>query len=291
MANDILFGKEEFDNSYNNIIQNLHTLLPTEDLEKFEIDTNIIFENLSNGYVEEEELIPIGDLTDDNLYEIFRKKINEVFDNILLKYGIRSEVVSIFHYEALFTMLNHIKNNVLERETYRLIINGNYNNDETFYMLIEDHIENPTELLEYVEIGEYFFNLVEDMVSVKRNDSNIEMLLLARELYIKDIRFGNTVLFTDIMENRENIMLDLKLGLTTINNLIKNNIDKYFIGEKLVNVEGLILEISFTYLYFNKDNSFRLSNYVNKNYLEETFKLTLDGTQINNIVNTIKIGV
>ncbi len=291
MANDILFGKEEFNNSYNNIIQNLHTLLPTEDLEKFEIDTNIIFENLSNGYVEEEELIPIGDLTDDNLYEIFRKKINEIFDNILLKYGIRSEVVSIFHYEALFTMLNHIKNNVLERETYRIIINGNYNNDETFYMLIEDHIENPTELLEYVEIGEYFFNLVEDMVSVKRNDSNIEMLLLARELYIKDIRFGNTVLFTDIMENRENIMLDLKLGLTTINNLIKNNIDKYFIGEKLVNVEGLILEISFTYLYFNKDNSFRLSNYVNKNYLEETFKLTLDGTQINNIVNTIKIGV
>ena len=291
MANDILFGKEEFNNSYNNIIQNLHTLLPTEDLEKFEIDTNIIFENLSNGYVEEEELIPIGDLTDDNLYEIFRKKINEVFDNILLKYGIRSEVVSIFHYEALFTMLNHIKNNVLERETYRIIINGNYNNDETFYMLIEDHIENPTELLEYVEIGEYFFNLVEDMVSVKRNDSNIEMLLLARELYIKDIRFGNTVLFTDIMENRENIMLDLKLGLTTINNLIKNNIDKYFVGEKLVNVEGLILEISFTYLYFNKDNSFRLSNYVNKNYLEETFKLTLDGTQINNIVNTIKIGV
>ena len=291
MANDILFGKEEFNNSYNNIIQNLHTLLPTEDLEKFEIDTNIIFENLSNGYVEEEELIPIGDLTDDNLYEIFRKKINEIFDNILLKYGIRSEVVSIFHYEALFTMLNHIKNNVLERETYRLIINGNYNNDETFYMLIEDHIENPTELLEYVEIGEYFFNLVEDMVSVKRNDSNIEMLLLARELYIKDIRFGNTVLFTDIMENRENIMLDLKLGLTTINNLIKNNIDKYFVGEKLVNVEGLILEISFTYLYFNKDNSFRLSNYVNKNYLEETFKLTLDGTQINNIVNTIKIGV
>lgn len=291
MANDILFGKEEFTNSYNNIIQNLHTLLPTEDLEKFEIDTNIIFENLSNGYVEEEELIPIGDLTDDNLYEIFRKKINEIFDNILLKYGIRSEVVSIFHYEVLFTMLNHIKNNVLERETYRLIINGNYNNDETFYMLIEDHIENPTELLEYVEIGEYFFNLVEDMVSVKRNDSNIEMLLLARELYIKDIRFGNTVLFTDIMENRENIMLDLKLGLTTINNLIKNNIDKYFIGEKLVNVEGLILEMSFTYLYFNKDNSFRLSNYVNKNYLEETFKLTLDGTQINNIVNTIKIGV
>lgn len=291
MANDILFGKEEFTNSYNNIIQNLHTLLPTEDLEKFEIDTNIIFENLSNGYVEEEELIPIGDLTDDNLYEIFRKKINEIFDNILLKYGIRSEVVSIFHYEALFTMLNHIKNNVLERETYRIIINGNYSNDETFYMLIEDHIENPTELLEYVEIGEYFFNLVEDMVSVKRNDSNIEMLLLARELYIKDIRFGNTVLFTDIMENRENIMLDLKLGLTTINNLIKNNIDKYFIGEKLVNVEGLILEMSFTYLYFNKDNSFRLSNYVNKNYLEETFKLTLDGTQINNIVNTIKIGV
>lgn len=291
MANDILFGKEEFTNSYNNIIQNLHTLLPTEDLEKFEIDTNIIFENLSNGYVEEEELIPIGDLTDDNLYEIFRKKINEIFDNILLKYGIRSEVISIFHYEALFTMLNHIKNNVLERETYSLIINGNYNNDETFYMLIEDHIENPTELLEYVEIGEYFFNLVEDMVSVKRNDSNIEMLLLARELYIKDIRFGNTVLFADIMENRENIMLDLKLGLTTINNLIKNNIDKYFIGEKLANVEGLILEISFTYLYFNKDNSFRLSNYVNKKYLEETFKLTLDGTQINNIVNTIKIGV
>ena len=35
------------------------------------------------------------------------------------------------------------------------------------------------------------------------------------------------------MENRENIMLDLKLGLTTINNLIKNNIDKYFIGEKI----------------------------------------------------------
>ena len=72
---------------------------------------------------------------------------------------------------------------------------------------------------------------------------------------------------------------------------LKVNIDRYFTDDKLVNVNGLILEIAFTYLYYNNDSRFRLDKYVNKKYIEDTFKVTLDGVYINNVVNTIKIGV
>lgn len=291
MANDILFGKKEFTDSYNNIILNLHTLLTTEDLEKFEIDTSSIFENLNKGFLVGEEIVPVSDFNDDHLYDVFREHINNVFDEILIKFGIKSNIISIYHYETIFTVLNNIKNNELERETYSIIVNGDYGIDEKLYMLLEDFTDTPTEIIENIEVGDYLFNLIEDMLTVTRNDSNLEMLQRAYEFYSKDVRFKETKLFEDIINNKENVMMSLDLALDTINTLIKVNIDRYFTDDKLVNVNGLILEIAFTYLYYNNDSRFRLDKYVNKKYIEDTFKVTLDGVYINNVVNTIKIGV
>lgn len=291
MANDILFGKKEFTDSYNNIILNLHTLLTTEDLEKFEIDTSSIFENLNKGFLVGEEIVPVSDFNDDHLYDVFREHINNVFDEILIKFGIKSNIISIYHYETIFTVLNNIKNNELERETYSIIVNGDYGVDEKLYMLLEDFTDAPTEIIENIEVGDYLFNLIEDMLTVTRNDSNLEMLQRAYEFYNKDVRFKETKLFEDIINNNENVMMSLDLALDTINTLIKVNIDRYFTDDKLVNVNGLILEIAFTYLYYNNDSRFRLDKYVNKKYIEDTFKVTLDGVYINNVVNTIKIGV
>ena len=50
-----------------------------EELEEFETSCNLIYDSLQYGISnEEDEIIPIQDFSDDNLYSIFRQEINKV---------------------------------------------------------------------------------------------------------------------------------------------------------------------------------------------------------------------
>ena len=103
---NIMFGRIEFTIAYNNIIKILNSILTTEELEEFETSCNLIYDSLQYGISnEEDEIIPIQDFSDDNLYSIFRQEINKVFDNILLKFGIKSNIISITEYLTIFTLL------------------------------------------------------------------------------------------------------------------------------------------------------------------------------------------
>ena len=119
---NIMFGRIEFTIAYNNIIKILNSILTTEELEEFETSCNLIYDSLQYGISnEEDEIIPILDFADDNLYSIFRQETNKVFDNILLKFGIKSNIISITEYLTIFTLLQNLKCNLLERESYSQI--------------------------------------------------------------------------------------------------------------------------------------------------------------------------
>jgi hypothetical protein len=102
----------------------------------------------------------------------------------------------------------------------------------------------------------------------------------------KDNRFTSTILFKDITENRETIMLDLITGLDAVESIIRNNISNY---EKDTNITNSLLEICFTYLYYNTGNNFRLTKYVNTDYLNIKFKLNYSHVEITNILSTIDV--
>ena len=86
-----MFGRIEFTIAYNNIIKILNSILTTEELEEFETSCNLIYDSLQYGISnEEDEIIPIQDFSDDNLYSIFRQEINKVFDNIFLLIPVES---------------------------------------------------------------------------------------------------------------------------------------------------------------------------------------------------------
>ena len=60
------------------------------------------------------------------------------FDNILLKFGIKSNIISITEYLTIFTLLQNLKCNLLERESYSQIYYGDYGVEDKLYMLLED---------------------------------------------------------------------------------------------------------------------------------------------------------
>ena len=152
---NIMFGRIEFTIAYNNIIKILNSILTTEELEEFETSCNLIYDSLQYGISnEEDEIIPIQDFSDDNLYSIFRQEINKVFDNILLKFGIKSNIISITEYLTIFTLLQNLKCNLLERESYSQIYYGDYGVEDKLYMLLEDLIDSPIEIIENFDVGD-----------------------------------------------------------------------------------------------------------------------------------------
>lgn len=286
-----LFGREDFTLVYNNIILSLHTLLETSDLEEFEVNTNVLFENLASGFPDEENEVIMDIMDDNNLYDIFKVKLSGILDDILLKYGVKSEIETIFGYDKIFEVLNNFKNNSMDKKTYELIIHGDYGVEDKLYMLFENFVENPIELIEQIEVSDMFFDKVEELIADNSLNANIDMVVKALELDGKDNRFKETVLFKRIMSFDENIMLSLKLGFETINTNLKSTISEYMDdNDKIFNVNGLILEIAFAYIYYNDLDVFILSNYVNSRSIETTFNIKLSDSIISNVVNTIKIG-
>jgi hypothetical protein len=160
---NIMFGRIEFTIAYNNIIKILNSILTTEELEEFETSCNLIYDSLQYGISnEEDEIIPIQDFSDDNLYSIFRQETNKVFDNILLKFGIKSNIISITEYLTIFTLLQNLKCNLLERESYSQIYYGDYGVEDKLYMLLEDLIDSPIEIIENFDVGDLFWLKVEE---------------------------------------------------------------------------------------------------------------------------------
>ena len=284
---NIMFGRIEFTIAYNNIIKILNSILTTEELEEFETSCNLIYDSLQYGISnEEDEIIPIQVFSDDNLYSIFRQEINKVFDNILLKFGIKSNIISITEYLTIFTLLQNLKCNLLERESYSQIYYGDYGVEDKLYMLLEDLINSPIEILKNFDVGDLFWLKVEEYVNTIPIDINLEMITRAMNISNKDNRFTSTILFKDITENRETIMLDLITGLDAVESIIRNNISNY---EKHTNITNSLLEICFTYLYYNTGNNFRLTKYVNTDYLNIKFKLNYSHVEITNILSTIDV--
>ena len=225
---NIMFGRIEFTIAYNNIIKILNSILTTEELEEFETSCNLIYDSLQYGISnEEDEIIPIQDFSDDNLYSIFRQETNKVFDNILLKFGIKSNIISITEYLTIFTLLQNLKCNLLERESYSQIYYGDYGVEDKLYMLLEDLIDSPIEIIENFDVGDLFWLKVEEYVNTIPIDINLEMITRAMNISNKDNRFTSTILFKDITENRETIMLDLITGLDAVESIIRNNISNF----------------------------------------------------------------
>jgi hypothetical protein len=153
-------------------------------------------------------------------------------------------------------------------------------------MLLEDLIDSPIEIIENFDVGDLFWLKVEEYVNTIPIDINLEMIERAMNISNKDNRFTSTILFKDITENRETIMLDLITGLDAVESIIRNNISNY---EKDTNITNSLLEICFTYLYYNTGNNFRLTKYVNTDYLNIKFKLNYSHVEITNILSTIDV--
>lgn len=291
---NILFGREQFTIEYNSVLGLLSILLEAEDAIEFEHNCNTIYDTITGSYDDGYELTETYDFSNDNLYPIFKKRVFTLFDNILLKYGIHSEITSISKYKDIFNILVNLKLNEIDRSEYSLIINGDFSIEDKLYMIFENYCEEPIALIEELEVSELFFNNIEDLISNIRLEVNDEMVLRAITLNVhSDLEYKKTIHCKEVLNGNESIMVELFSSMDTVNGIIRNNLLNYYNNEdKLVSPIDAIIEIIYTYIFYNKTNMVILTDIVNKDSFSKNFKINYDNVEIRNILNriTTKLG-
>ena len=291
---NILFGREQFTIEYNSVLGLLSILLEAEDAIEFEHNCNTIYDTITGSYDDGYELTETYDFSNDNLYPIFKKRVFTLFDNILLKYGIHSEITSISKYKDIFNILVNLKLNEIDRSEYSLIINGDFSIEDKLYMIFENYCEEPIALIEELEVSELFFNNIEDLISNVRLEVNDEMVLRAITLNVhSDLEYKKTIHCKEVLNGNESIMVELFSSMETVNGIIRNNLLNYYNNEdKLVSPIDAIIEIIYTYIFYNKTNMVILTDIVNKDSFSKNFKINYDNVEIRNILNriTTKLG-
>lgn len=290
---DILFGRIEFTKDYNNVVRTLSKILPYEEAEAFEIECNVVYDSLSKYVVDENGVDNIEDFSDDSLYSVFKKQIFVVFNNILLKYGIVSNIDTISGYLDIFTVLMNLKINEISRSEYALILNGDYSSEDMLYMLLESIVDEPVQLMERIEVSQLFFDLALEVIATIPTEINIEMVSRAIDINIaSESEFKTTFICKQILSNEENIMLSLDLGIDIVNSNIRANLLNYYTEDKLTSKMSALVEIIYTYIFYNIDNKVNLNELVNKENISKKFNITYDSGDIKNILYRItnKIG-
>lgn len=287
--NDILFGREQFTMEYNSVLGLLSILLEATDAIEFEHNCNTIYDTIAGSYDNGYELEETYDFSDDNLYPIFKKRVFKLFNDILLKYGIHSEITSISKYKDIFNILVNLKLNEIDRSEYSLIIHGDFSIEDKLYMIFENYCEEPIALIEEVEVSELFFNNIEELISSIRLDVNDEMVLRAISLNVhSDLEYKKTIHCREVLNGNEAIMVELFSSMETVNSIIRANLLNYYNNEdKLVSRIDAIIEIIYTYIFYNKTNMVILTDIVNKDSFSKHFKIHYDNVEIRNILNRI----
>ena len=281
MNNGILFGRSDFTTHYDNITLLLNMLLPVDELEEFEIRCNLIFDNLLGKVTGEEDELPRTDFDDDTLYVIFRSNTIDVYNEILLRYSLVSDMDSMEDFYTVFNMLVNVKLNEVNKEDTRLVLNGDFGKEDKLYMLLEDYTDNPISIIENIDVSDNFFTILDELLPKDELNVNLDMMLRAYVLAGKYQEFNQTIIFKNIMSGEENIMLDFIAGKNVIDSIIRKNIVD--IEDKVT----ILKEIIYTYLYYNVDE-IRMDDILLVNNLEKTFNIKLESRQIENILLSIK---
>ena len=83
-------------------------------------------------------------------------------------------------------------------------------------------------------------------------------------------------------------MVELFSSMETVNSIIRANLLNYYNNEdKLVSPIDAIIEIIYTYIFYNKTNMVILTDIVNKDSFSKNFKINYDNVEIRNILNRI----
>lgn len=270
MLDNIFLGREITQKTFDNIKNILSSLLDKDSKDEFIVDLNVI----------EDELL----LTLDNeIYTIFQIKIFEVFNNILLKYGIFvTGEINFSVYEKVFYTLFSIKYVDYNKEELSIILYGDFQNEDKLNLIFSLFFEETSDILETIDITDFFFEFIEDNIKEEKT-YNIEMMERAIKINKEcDNIFIDSLLYLEVIKGE--VIFDLDI-----------NKDEKIILQELINrtstinnKENKIKEIVFGLMFYNVDNLINIKTYISDEILNLTFDEINDKNSIKeNILNLI----
>ena len=270
MLDNIFLGREITQKTFDNIKNILSSLLDKDSKDEFIVDLNVI----------EDELL----LTLDNeIYTIFQIKIFEVFNNILLKYGIFvTGEINFSVYEKVFYTLFSIKYVDYNKEELSIILYGDFQNEDKLNLIFSLFFEETSDILETIDITDFFFEFIEDNIKEEKT-YNIEMMERAIKINKEcDNIFIDSLLYLEVIKGE--VIFDLDI-----------NKDEKIILQELINrtstinnKENKIKEIVFGLMFYNVDNLINIKTYITDEILNLTFDEINDKNSIKeNILNLI----
>lgn len=253
MLGDIFLGRELTEKTFDNIKNILSSLLEKEDKDDLIVNLNVIEDDLSL-------------IKDNDIYTIFQIKVFEVFNIILLKYGIFiNNEINFSVYEKIFYVLFSIKYIDYNKEEMSIIINGDFQDEDKLNLIFSLYFEETSDVIDCVDVSEMFFNFIEN--SIKEEKSyNIEMMQRAIQVNSEtDSTFKNTILYTDILKGDVIYDLDLlKDEVIIIQELVIRT-------NRIEILEDKIKEIVFTLMFYNKDNLVNIKTFIKDEFINLTF--------------------
>lgn len=276
MLKSVFEGRESVQQTYDNILIYLNSILSKDSVDELNVDLNVL-----------EDMLILNDNNED--YAIFKINFFDILDKYLLLFGIviKDEKTFDVYFKTTYLLYNL---NVLDyyKEEVSIILNGDYTDDDKVYLLYALYFEETSDVIEAVHTSPLFFNFIENNLKEEKV-YNMELIQRAVLFSKYDEKIKSTILFKEVMTGDIIYNLSIKNDLDIIKGelterVFKNLLNKYEYKDELEKVTD---EIVFTLLFYHYDVIVDLTKVLDRDYILSLFNKPI--LEIDNIISNVNL--
>lgn len=276
MLKSVFEGRESVQQTYNNILIYLNSILSKDSVDELNVDLNVL-----------EDVLTLNDDNED--YAIFKMEFFNILDKYLLLFGIliKDEKTFDVYFKTCYLLYNL---SILDyyKEEVSIILHGDYNEDDKVYLLFSLYFEETSDVIEAVHVSPLFFNLIENNIKEEKT-YNMDLIQRAVLFSKYDEKIKSTILFKQIMTGDKIYNLSIKNDLNIIKDelterVFKDLINKYEYKDELEKVSD---ELVFTLLFYHYDVIIDLTKVLDRDYILSLFNKPI--LEIDNIISNVNL--
>ena len=276
MLKSVFEGRESVQQTYDNILIYLNSILSKDSTDELNVDLNVL-----------EDMLTLNDNNED--YAIFKMEFFNILDKYLLLFGIliKEEKTYDVYFKTCYLLYNL---SILDyyKEEVSIILHGDYNEDDKVYLLFSLYFEETSDVIEAVHTSPLFFNIIENNTKEEKT-YNMDLIQRAVMFSKYDEKIKSTILFKQIMTGDKIYNLSIKNDLNLIKDelterVFKDLINKYEYKDELEKVGD---ELVFTLLFYHYDVIVDLTKVLDRDYILSLFNKPI--LEIDSVISNVNL--
>lgn len=276
MLKSVFEGRESVQQTYDNILIYLNSILSKDSVDELNVDLNVL-----------EDMLILNDNNED--YAIFKMEFFNILDKYLLLFGIliKEEKTFDVYFKTCYLLYNL---SILDyyKEEVSIILHGDYNEDDKVHLLFSLYFEETSDVIEAVHTSPLFFNIIENNIKEEKT-YNMDLIQRAVMFSKYDEKIKSTILFKQIMTGDKIYNLSIKNDLNLIKDelterVFKDLINKYEYKDELEKVSD---ELVFTLLFYHYDVIVDLTKVLDRDYILSLFNKPI--LEIDSVISNVNL--